>query len=287
METIGEKAIGHRTLRLRGRIRLLERPLLMGIVNVTPDSFYDGGRHSEPGALEEHIERLLDEGADILDIGGYSSRPGASEVDVEEEWRRLRPALEHLRQHHPEAVVSVDTFRAEIARRAVDCGAGIINDISAGSLDADLLPTVAKLNVAYVLMHMRGTPADMQRQPIYKDVAVEVFDFLNAKLHELEELGVADVVVDPGFGFGKTLEDNYRLFGALRQFGALQRPLLVGISRKSMVYKLLNTSPEGALNGTTVLNTAALLAGADILRIHDVAAAKQAVEIVGKIRNSR
>lgn len=267
----------------RGKlIDLAERPVVMGILNVTPDSFYDGGSYiADKEAIRRRVEEILEQGAGMIDVGGYSSRPGAEDVSEEEEWKRVSVALEIIQKYHPEAIVSVDTFRAGVARRSVlEGGASIINDISAGLLDKELLPTVAELQVPYILMHMQGDPQTMQKDPHYEDVTREVILMLSQQLADVRKLGIHDVIIDPGFGFGKTLEDNYKLMNDLEQFQVFELPILVGISRKSMIYKLLGTSPKQALNGTTVLNTVSLMKGANILRVHDVKEAVEAVSII-------
>lgn len=277
--------VNQKIINCRGKlIDLSERPVVMGILNVTPDSFYDGGSYiSDKEAIRKRVEEILEQGGGMIDVGGYSSRPGAEDVASEEEWRRVSVALEIIQKYHPEAIVSVDTFRADVARRSVlEGGASIINDISAGMLDAELLPTVAELNVPYILMHMQGDPQTMQVNPHYEDVTKEVILQLSQQLAQVRKLGIHDVIIDPGFGFGKTLQDNYKLMSEMDQFSVFGLPLLVGISRKSMIYKLLGTTPKEALNGTTVLNTIALMKGANILRVHDV---KEAVEVVSIIHS--
>lgn len=277
--------VNQKIINCRGKlIDLSERPIVMGILNVTPDSFYDGGSYiSDKEAIRKRIEEILEQGGGMIDVGGYSSRSGAEDVASEEEWRRVSVALEIIQKYHPEAIVSVDTFRADVARRSVlEGGASIINDISAGMLDAELLPTVAELNVPYILMHMQGDPQTMQVNPHYEDVTKEVILQLSQHLAQVRKLGIHDVIIDPGFGFGKTLQDNYKLMSEMDQFSVFGLPLLVGISRKSMIYKLLGTTPKEALNGTTVLNTIALMKGANILRVHDV---KEAVEVVSIIHS--
>lgn len=266
------------TLNLRGQLVSYTQPIVMGILNVTPDSFYDGGRYCKVDEISRRVDQIISEGAEIIDIGAYSSRPGAQDVTAEEEWSRLSQGLEIIRKRCPEAIISVDTFRADVAEKSiVDGGAAIINDISAGMIDAQMFPTVAKLGVPYILMHMQGTPQDMQNQPQYNDVTNEVILFLSEKVLKLRQLGVKDIIVDPGFGFGKTIEHNYTLLRNLGKFKIFNMPMLVGISRKSMIYKPLNITPQEALNGTTVLNTLALANGASILRVHDV---KEAVESI-------
>lgn len=256
----------------------------MGILNVTPDSFYAGSRKEDEAAIAARVEQIVNEGADIIDIGGYSSRPNAEHISADEEMHRLEKALTVVHRLYPEAIVSVDTFRADIAARCVETyGADIINDISGGDMDERMFDTVARLNVPYILMHMQGTPQNMQRQPHYDCLLKEVVTALAEKVNRLRERGVKDLILDPGFGFGKTLDHNYELLNHLEELRVLELPLLVGVSRKSMVYKLLGTTPEEALNGTTVLHTLALLKGASILRVHDVAPCLEAVRIVKKM----
>ncbi len=274
-----------KSLNIKGRLMSLDTPVVMGILNVTPDSFYAASRKQTAAAIEERIETILTEGAAIIDVGGYSSRPDAAEVTAEEEMRRLATALSILKEHYPEAVVSVDTFRADVARRCVeDYGAAIVNDISAGELDAGMFSTVAELHVPYIAMHMRGTPQTMRLHTDYADMMEEILMYFAAKVRTLRQMGVCDIILDPGFGFSKTPEQNYLLMRRLGEFEAFRLPLLVGISRKSMIYKLLGCTPEESLGGTTVLNTYALLCGADILRVHDVKAAVEAVRIVTELR---
>lgn len=269
------------TLNLRGQLVSYTQPIVMGILNVTPDSFYDGGRYCKADEISRRVDQIISEGAEIIDIGAYSSRPGAQNVTVEEEWSRLSQGLEIIHKRCPEAIISVDTFRADVAEKSiVDGGAAIINDISAGMIDVQMFPTVAKLGVPYILMHMQGTPQDMQNQPQYNDVTNEVILFLSEKVLKLRQLGVKDIIIDPGFGFGKTIEHNYTLLRNLDKFKIFDMPLLVGISRKSMIYKPLNITPQEALNGTTVLNTLALVNGASILRVHDVKAAVESIKLM-------
>ena len=275
-----------KTLNIRGTLTSLATPLVMGILNITPDSFYAGSRKQTETAIEDRIREILSEGGDWIDIGGYSSRPDAAEVSPEEEMERLAFALKILNAHYPEAIVSVDTFRAGVARRCVEeYGAAIINDISGGELDPGMFATVAELKVPYIMMHMRGTPQTMQQHTDYADMMEEIMLYFAAKVRELHLLGVSDVILDPGFGFSKTVSQNYQLMGHLKEFEVFGLPLLVGISRKSMIYKFLGGTPAESLNGTTVLNTYALLNGADILRVHDVRAAVEAVKLVSKTVN--
>lgn len=272
-----------------GRLISTQKPLVMGILNVTPDSFFDGGRYFDSkDAIRARANDILEQGGDIIDIGAYSTRPGADDVTPEEEWRRLAQALEVIKKDFPDAIISVDTFRGEVARRCVkEGGAHIINDISAYTMDPEMLPAVVELNVPYILMHIQGIPQNMQNAPHYEsDVTEEVITYLSAKLDELSSKGVSDIIIDPGFGFGKTVDDNYKMMADLRRFEVMDRPLLVGISRKSMIYKVLNGTPKESLNGTTVLNTIALMAGADILRVHDVKECVEAIKIVGRLNRN-
>lgn len=277
-----------KSINLNGRLLSLKSPVVMGILNVTPDSFYAGSRQADEAAVAQRIETILSEGGTIVDIGGYSSRPDAAEVTEEDEWQRIEPALKRMQKDYPDVPVSVDTFRAAIARRAVEeYGVAMINDISGGMLDPQMFGTVTSLQVPYILMHMRGTPQTMQQQTDYDDLMEEIMLYFAQKVRMLRQLGVNDVILDPGFGFAKTLEQNYELMRSFAEFSLhFDTPLLVGISRKSMIYKLLNTTPENSLNGTTVLNTYALLNGADILRVHDVKAAAEAIEIVKQLMPS-
>lgn len=274
------------SLNVNGRLLELSTPQIMGILNVTPDSFYAGSRMQTEADIATRARQILDEGATIIDIGAYSSRPNAEHISPEEEMKRLRTALEILNRNHPEAIISVDTFRADIAERCVnDYGVAIINDIAAGEMDGCMFETVARLGVPYIMMHMQGTPQNMQKEPHYDNLLKEVFMYFAKKVQQLRDLGAKDIILDPGFGFGKTLDDNYKLMAHLEEFSIFELPLLVGVSRKSMIYRLFDTSPQEALNGTTILNTVALMKGADILRVHDVREAVEAVKIVQKLKN--
>lgn len=274
-----------KTINIKGQLLSLDEPQVMGILNVTPDSFYAGSRKQTEAAIIDRIETILREGASIIDVGGYSSRPDAAEVSKTEEMQRLEMALQPLLQHYPDVVVSVDTFRSSVARQCVEkYGVAMINDISGGELDERMFDTVAQLRVPYIMMHMRGTPQTMQQQTDYEDVTADLLKYFSQKLERLFRLGVNDVILDPGFGFSKRLTQNYELMRHLGDFRIFGLPLLVGVSRKSMIYKLLETTPEESLNGTTVLHTYALLQGADILRVHDVRAAKEAIRIVQQLK---
>ena len=275
------------TLQINGQLMDLSEPQVMGILNVTPDSFYAGSRKQTEREIADRVEQILAEGGTMIDVGAYSSRPRAEHISAEEEMARLRRGLEVLRRVDAGAVVSVDTFRADVATMCVEeYGVGIINDISGGEMDGRMFETVARLGVPYVLMHMQGTPQDMQAEPRYENVTADIIQYFARRVQQLRELGAKDIILDPGFGFGKTLEHNYELMNHLELFDILELPLLVGVSRKSMVYKLLGGTPEDALNGTTVLHTLALLKGASILRVHDVKACCEVVRIVRQMLNS-
>lgn len=268
------------TLNLRGRLLELREPQIMGILNVTPDSFYSDSRTPDEAHITDRVRQMMDEGVDMIDIGGYSSRSGADDVTPEEEMDRLRRGLRIVRELYPEVPVSVDTFRADVARMCIEEeGADIINDISGGMMDRQMFRTVARLGVPYILMHMQGTPDTMQVAPHYDNLRREVMLYFAERIDRLCQMGAKDIIVDPGFGFGKTLEHNYELMNHLEDFAVFNLPLLVGISRKSMIYKLTGGTPQTSLNGTTVLNTISLVKGAHILRVHDVKAAAEAKQI--------
>ena len=267
-------------LNCRGRIISLEQPLVMGILNVTTDSFYDGGHYLTEKEWLAQTECMLKEGAGIIDIGCTSTRPGANAMDKEDESKLLTKVLESVVRHFPEAILSVDTYHSEVATAAVDCGASIINDISGGTMDAAMFETIAKLKVPYVLMHIQGIPETMHINPTYNDVVKETVHFLSEKTAQLQQMGHSDIIIDPGFGFGKNIAHNFTLLKNLHVFKFFDNPLLVGVSRKSMIWKTLHTTPAEALNGTTVLNTIALLAKADILRVHDVKEAMECIKLV-------
>ena len=276
------------SLNLRGHLVKIQRPWVMGIVNVTPDSFFSGSRATDVQTLTERVSQMIDEGADILDLGACSTRPGSEQVSAQGEMERLQWALGIIRRMAPDVILSVDTYRADVARRCVEeWGVDIINDISGGMIDAAMFETVAQLHVPYVLMHMRGTPETMSSLTDYDDVAAEVLEWLARRVDELRQMGVSDVIVDPGFGFAKTMEQNYELMSCLEAFHALEAPLLVGISRKRMIYTPLDCTADDALNGTTVVNTMALERGAHILRVHDVKAAVEAVKLTSLLREQR
>lgn len=272
-------------INVNGQLMDLDTPQVMGILNVTPDSFYAESRKQTEKEIIDRINQIISEGASIIDIGAYSSRPFADDVSPEEEMARLRKGLSIIRKELPEAVISVDTFRSDIAKMCVEeYEVAIINDISAGELDKEMFPTIAKLGVPYILMHMKGTPQSMQANPQYDNLLREVFYYFSEKLAKLRDLGAKDIILDPGFGFGKTIEDNYKLLNNLQEFSIFDLPVLVGISRKSMIYKLLGTTPQEALNGTTVIDTISLMKGANILRVHDVREAVESVKIFLKMK---
>lgn len=268
------------TLNCRGRLLRLDGPAVMGIINMTPDSFYAGSRMKLLDDVLRKADRLIADGATILDIGGQSTRPGSERVSADEEANRVVDAIEAIGKRFPGQVISIDTFYAKVARAAVEAGASIINDVSAGSIDPDLIPAVAELQVPYVLMHMKGDPQTMQINPVYTNVTLEVFDYLSFKIAELVQAGINDIIIDPGFGFGKTATHNFQLLKELFYLKQLEKPLLVGLSRKATVYKTLGITAAEALNGTTVLNTISLLNGATILRVHDVKEAMQAIQLL-------
>ena len=276
-----------RYINVNGSLLDLSQPRVMGILNVTPDSFYAGSRTQTEAEIVRRVKQIVSEGAAIIDIGAYSSRPNADNVSAREEMERLRMGLKILFEIQPDAVVSVDTFRADVARMCVEeYGVAIINDIAAGEMDANMFHTVAALNVPYIMMHMQGTPQSMQQHPHYDNLLEEVLLYFARKVQQLRDLGVKDIILDPGFGFGKTIEHNYELLSHLEEFRIFELPLLVGVSRKSMIYRLLDITPQEALNGTTVLDTICLLKGADILRVHDVKEAVETVRIVQAMRNN-
>lgn len=265
----------------------LSRPWVMGILNVTPDSFYDGGKYVSELKVIGRIHQIMGEGADIIDVGAYSTRPGAAFVDEKEETARLMPAVELIRKYYPDALVSIDTFRASVAEEVNTCmGPVIINDISGGTMDGKMFDFVARAGIPYILMHIQGTPQTMQKNPMYRNVVEDVRDFFADRIGQLNRKGFDNIILDPGFGFGKTIRHNFQLLNGMYQYRDLGYPLLVGISRKTTIWKTLGITPAEALNGTTVLNTIALLKGADILRVHDVKEAVEAVKLVGQLKES-
>lgn len=273
----------NKTLNVCGKLVDLSVPKVMGILNVTPDSFYDGKRYTDEKSALNHVEKMLSEGADFIDVGGYSTRPGAAAISVDEELSRVLPVIKSIVKKFPSAIVAIDSFRSIVAKQAVEAGATIINDVSGGSLDDQMFSTVASLKVPYVLMHMRGDPQTMTQQTEYENLIKDLLDYFHAKLFQLHSVGVKDVIVDPGFGFAKTAEQNFELLRKLDHFQILGRPILAGLSRKSMIWKTLESNPENALNGTTVLNTFALLKGTSILRAHDAREAKESILLTQKL----
>ena len=274
----------NKTLNVRGKLLDLSTPKIMGILNVTPDSFYDGGRFMDEEPILDQVKKMLDEGASLIDVGGYSSQPGASDISEEEETARVVPTIKLITKHFPQCIISIDTFRSSIAIKSVEAGASIINDISGGEQDPRMFKAVVSLNVPYILMHMRGTPQTMSTQTGYGNLLKDITDYFHSKIHQLHQLGAKDIIIDPGFGFAKTADQNFELLHHLDYFKILGHPILAGISRKSMIWKTLNTTTEGALNGTTTLNTVALLKGASILRVHDVKEAVDCTRLIEKVR---
>ena len=275
------------TLNCQGRLLVIDKPLVMGIINATPDSFYEGSRFSGTDKILLQAEKMIEAGADIIDIGGQSTRPGSEQMSDEEELKRVVDGIKVIHQNFPETIISIDTYYATVAGESVEAGAGIINDVSAGRLDKQMLSTVAALKVPYIAMHMKGTPQTMQTHASYDNISLEVLDFFIQKKDECHKAGINDIIIDPGFGFAKTIDNNFELLKNLSIFKILDAPLLVGLSRKSAVYKTLNISIEEALNGTTVLHTIALMNGANILRVHDVKEAKEATRLCGLVLDSK
>jgi len=265
------------TLNCKGRLLVLDKPIVMGIINVTPDSFYTGSRFTGTDAILDIAEKMLGDGATILDIGGQSTRPESDQISADEELKRVIRPIEAIAKRFPGAFISVDTYYSVVAKEAVHAGAAIVNDISAGKLDDQMIPVISSLQVPYILMHMQGTPQSMQKAPQYENICKEILEFFIKKVKEIRETGITDIIIDPGFGFGKTIGHNFNLLKNLSAFKILHLPLMAGLSRKSTIYKTLNVSPEDSLNGTTVLNTISLLNGASILRVHDV---KEAAEVI-------
>ncbi len=267
------------TLNCKGRLLVVDKPLVMGIINATPDSFYEGSRFTGADAILQQAEQMLQEGADILDIGGQSTRPGSTPVTADEELQRVIPSIESIHRHFPQSFISIDTFYSKVASEAIAAGASIINDVSAGNIDREMIPRAAALQVPYICMHMKGTPDSMQQHPAYENMIREILDFFIHKIAQCSKAGIVDMVIDPGFGFGKTIRHNFELMNKLSLFSMLERPVMIGVSRKSTIYKTLGVSAEEALNGSTALHTIALMQGANILRVHDVKEAKEAVKL--------
>lgn len=278
-------SLSPKTINCHGKLIDLSEPKVMGILNITEDSFYDGGKYLDENLMLQHVESMLKDGADIIDLGAQSTRPGATLLDANTEIQRLSSPIKSIIRNFPNAILSVDTFYSEVAKMAIDQGASIINDVSAGSVDNEMFKTVAELQIPYILMHAQGSPETMQESPQYENVYADVFKFFVDKTNILRELGVKDIILDPGFGFGKTLEHNYELLNNLEFFHELKLPTLVGVSRKSMINKVLECNPSEALNGTSVINTMSLMTGANILRVHDVKEAKEAIKIVSFARS--
>ena len=271
------------TINCKGTLLDLNSPKVMGILNITPDSFYDGGMYKDETSILNQTEKMLVDGATFIDVGAYSSRPGAAEVSEEEELKRIVPVIELLIKKFPDIIISVDTFRSKVAKETISLGAAIINDISGGNLDSKMYETIAKLEVPYILMHMAGTPKTMQNNPTYEDVTKDLIYFFSEKTDQLHRLNVSDIIIDVGFGFGKTIEHNFQLLRNMSLFQHLDKPILAGLSRKSMLYKTLDITAQEALNATTSANTIALLNGANILRVHDVKEAVEAVTLVNQL----
>jgi dihydropteroate synthase len=273
------------SLNCSGKLVDLSIPKVMGILNITPDSFYDGGRYDTEDKILLRITKMISEGADIVDIGGMSTRPGSNPVPEKEEIRRIVSAIKLIRKHFPEVIISVDTYRANVARIAVkDYSVNIINDISGGEMDRNMFETIADLRIPYIIMHMRGSPLVMQKQTNYNDILAEMIDYFSLRIDKLKSMGVNDLIIDPGFGFSKTIDQNFFILKNLNTFSLFELPLMTGVSRKSMIYRTLGTDSDGSLNGTIVLNTVALLNGADIIRVHDVQAAVQAITLLEKLK---
>ncbi len=273
-------------IKIRGNLFNLSTPKVMGILNLTPDSFYDGGKFKKITKIQNHVSKMIEDGMDILDIGGYSSKPGAKIISSKIEISRILPTLIFLRKTFPKLIISIDTFRSDVAKKCLDEGADIINDISSSELDEKMIKIISDFNCPYIMMHMRGNPQNMQKSPEYKDVVIELINYLAKKVKFARDNGIVDLVIDPGFGFGKTIQHNYQLLNNLDKFKILDSPILVGFSRKSMIYKTLKTSAENSLNGTTCLNSIALMKGANILRVHDVKQAKECIILYEKTNNA-
>tara|TARA_B100001741_G_scaffold14297_1_gene11006 strand:- start:240 stop:1064 length:825 start_codon:yes stop_codon:yes gene_type:complete len=271
------------TINIRGKLMNFSVPKIMGILNITPDSFYDGGRYNSKYKIEKQIEKMIISGADIVDVGGYSSRPGAKDISIEDELNRVIPVIEIIKQKFPKTIVSIDTFRSRIASQAIISGADIVNDISGGNLDSAMFETVSKHKVPYILMHMSGNPGNMMSKTNYENVTKDLCRYFSKRIDKAKSCGINDIIIDPGFGFSKTTQQNYELLNNLEFFKEFQRPIVVGVSRKSMIYKTLNTTPDKALNGSSVLHTISLMKGANILRTHDVKEALECIKIVSQL----
>ena len=273
------------TIKLKERLLDLSGPMIMGILNVTPDSFYDGGFYDNQKKVIDQVEKMINDGASIIDIGGYSSRPGADNISPDVELARVLPIVKLIKERFSKILISIDTFRSEVAKQCVENGADIINDISGGSLDSKMFETVAKLNVPYIIMHMRGNPSNMMDKTDYENIIEEMENYFSKKIELAKSFGINDIIIDPGFGFAKTTEQNFDILKNLTSFKKLDKPLLVGVSRKSMIYKTLNISPIDSLNGSTVLHTISLLKGANIIRTHDVKEANECIRLVNELKS--
>jgi len=273
-------------MNIRGDIHTFHSPLIMGVLNLTPDSFFDGGQYNSSKKIIEHVEKMVNEGANIIDLGAYSSRPGAEHINEKEELKRLMEPLQQIRSRFSDILISVDTFRSNVAEQAFNNGADIINDISSGELDDQMLDTISRIKVPYIMMHMQGNPKTMQQNPSYDNVTSSVIKFFSSKIRLAISKGINDIIIDPGFGFGKNVDHNYELLKNLKELQLFNKPILIGVSRKSMINKVLNVSTQNTLNGSSVLHTIALLNGANILRVHDVEAAREVVKIVSYYQNN-
>ena len=271
------------TINVKGKLIDLSDPIIMGILNITPDSFYDGGFYNSEKKIIAQVKKMINDGASIIDIGGYSSRPGAEDISVESELSRVLTVIKAIRHKFPETLISIDTFRSEVAKKAVKAGADIINDISGGSLDKKMFNTVSELNVPYIIMHMKGNPRNMIKKTKYEDVLKEIIRYFSKKIHLATKAGIKDIIIDPGFGFAKNVEQNFNILNNLDYLKYLDKPILIGVSRKSMIYKTLEVTPKDALNGSTVLHTISLLKGAKIIRTHDVKEANEAIKLVSQL----
>lgn len=272
------------TVNIKGNLLNFSVPKIMGILNITPDSFFDGGKYDSNDKILKQTEKMVISGADIIDVGGYSSRPGACDIGIDEELKRVIPAIKLIRKKFPNSLISIDTFRSKVAYESIISGADIINDISGGSLDPEMFNTAAKLKVPYILMHMKGNPRNMMKNSDYSDITFEICKYFSEKIEKARTKGINDLIIDPGFGFSKTTEQNYELLNNLDFLKQFQKPILVGVSRKSMIYTILNSKPENALNGTSILHTISLLKGANILRTHDVKEACECIKIINQLK---
>nr|WP_299384630.1 dihydropteroate synthase [Allomuricauda sp.] len=272
------------TINCKGNLIDLSQPKVMGILNLTPDSFYDGGKYKDEASILAQVEKMLQGGATFIDMGAYSSRPGAEHVEEGEELNRMLPIVELILKHFPDTLISIDTFRSTVVIQSIEAGAAMVNDISAGNLDSNMFATIAKRQVPYIMMHLKGTPQSMQKEAVYDDLILDLRAYFSKKVNEAASLKINDLILDPGFGFAKTTSQNYTLLNHMDQFQTFGLPLLIGLSRKSMIYKILETTPKNALNGTTALHAIALLKGANILRVHDVAEAMECIKLIEELK---